>query len=128
MATIAVQHPGTTHNNRRSARPLSVVPPAARTEARLRLSRRGRFLAVVVLALALLAGVSLGRVAISAEPSGATAAPSTTVVQPGDTLWSLSRRVAPDHDPRQVVLSLQQLNGLPGGEIRPGQVLILPRH
>lgn len=130
MATIALPHLGTSRPTRRRARRLSAVPPlpARRTaKASVHLTRRGRLLVLLLLALTLLAVVSVGRVALSAEGTGAAPAPRATVVQPGDTLWSVSRRVAPEHDPRQVILALQQLNGLSGGEIRPGQVLLLPR-
>lgn len=33
------------------------------------------------------------------------------VVQPGDTLWSIAERVAPDQDPRPVVDELREING-----------------
>jgi nucleoid-associated protein YgaU len=40
------------------------------------------------------------------------------VVEPGDTLWSIAKRVAPDRDPREVVDALVQARGtaalLPG--------------
>lgn len=33
------------------------------------------------------------------------------VVQPGDTLWTIALRVAPDDDPREVVAALREANG-----------------
>jgi Tfp pilus assembly protein FimV len=37
------------------------------------------------------------------------AVPSVTVVvRPGDSLWAIARRVAPDEDPRVVVDELEQ--------------------
>jgi LysM repeat protein len=46
-------------------------------------------------------------------------------VRSGDTLWS----IAAAHyrgDPRQAVWRLQQENGVAGGVLTPGQVLVLP--
>src|SRR3712207_3558261 len=36
----------------------------------------------------------------------------TYVVEPGDTLWSIARRVAPGRDPRPVVDGLIEANGV----------------
>jgi Tfp pilus assembly protein FimV len=48
------------------------------------------------------------------------------VVQPGDTLWSIARRVAPGRDPRPVVDALVRSNDLRGGGLQPGQELAVP--
>jgi LysM repeat protein len=45
------------------------------------------------------------------------------VVQPGDTLWRLAGRVAPDRDPLAEIDELRRLNHLDGPVLRPGQVL-----
>ena len=47
------------------------------------------------------------------------------VVQPGDTLWSIARQVAPGRDPRPVVDALVEANNLHGG-LRAGQELTVP--
>ena len=47
------------------------------------------------------------------------------VVQPGDTLWSIARRVAPGQDPRPVVDGLIAANDLRGG-LQAGQELSIP--
>jgi len=48
------------------------------------------------------------------------------VVRPGDSLWSIATTVAPEQDPRGVVLELERAN--PGSVERlvPGQVLSIP--
>ncbi|MFI5047087.1 MAG: LysM peptidoglycan-binding domain-containing protein [Acidimicrobiia bacterium] len=75
-----------------------------------------RRLSVAVLAVGLVlvtaqAGVALG--GSSPAPGRAPTAPAaqdqgvSTVVQPGDSLWSLARRLAPEQDPRPVVDALR---------------------
>ena len=92
----------------------------------LRLTRRGR--AVVLVALALLAVAASAVLFASASRAGGPAAPArTVVVGPGDTLWDVAAREVPRRDNRQAVAEVRELNGLTGSEIRPGDVLRLPR-
>src|SRR6186997_380479 len=49
----------------------------------------------------------------------------TYVVEPGDTLWSIARQVAPGRDPRPVVDGLIKANDLRGG-LQAGQELSIP--
>jgi LysM repeat protein len=44
-------------------------------------------------------------------------------VEPGDTLWSVASRTAPDRDPHDVVAELIRLNGLGSGAVHAGEVL-----
>ena len=56
---------------------------------------------------------------------GSAGPPQVYVVQPGDTLWSISsERYA--GDPREGVWKLQRRNQLAGTTISPGQRLVLP--
>ena len=108
-----------------SARRTASAAPA------VHLTRRGRVLAVLVFAAVLLGAFSLGRTASEAAgpfPVAATTADVVqhTTVEPGDSLWSVARRVAPDNDPRQVVEQIRRLNDLTGADIRVGQQLLLP--
>ncbi|GIU90011.1 MAG: hypothetical protein KatS3mg010_1110 [Acidimicrobiia bacterium] len=45
----------------------------------------------------------------------------TVVVEPGDTLWSIARRVAPDRDPREVVDALVAARGT--AAVVPGEAI-----
>jgi LysM repeat protein len=47
-------------------------------------------------------------------------------VQPGDTLWSIATRVAPNADPRVTVQRIVDLNGMSGTAIASGEQLKLP--
>jgi Tfp pilus assembly protein FimV len=49
----------------------------------------------------------------------------TYVVESGDTLWSIARRVSPGRDPRPVVDGLIEANDLRGG-LQAGQELSIP--
>lgn len=47
------------------------------------------------------------------------------VVSPGDTLWSIARRIH-EGDPRALVDAIQAANGADPGALVPGQVLLIP--
>lgn len=96
----------------------------------LRLTRRGRALIVLLLAGLLLAAFSLGRDAtqaagVAAEGSAGPQLEQTTV-QPGESLWSVARRIAPENDPREVIAQIRRLNDLQGSQLQVGQHLLLP--
>jgi hypothetical protein len=104
----------------------SRVAPSPRGS--LRLTRRGRLLVLLAIATLLLVAFSLGRTSASAGSASSTRAPApTTVVQPGETLWAIARRVAPGADPRATVARLTDLNDLGSHPIVAGQRLVLPR-
>jgi hypothetical protein len=95
----------------------------------LRLTRRGRAVLLLSLVTLLLAAFSLGRVGSQAAPSSAKAPTplAQTVVQPGETLWAVAKRVAPGHDPRAVIDRIADLNDLDSDRVWAGQLLVLPR-
>lgn len=107
------------------AAPLRSAPSAVP----VRLTRRG--VAVLAAAVAVVAAVLVGLAWLSAPSSaGTTRAPAvagdTMAVAPGDSLWSIAGRVAPDRDPREEVallLRLNHLTGSAGSALVPGQVL-----
>jgi LysM repeat protein len=75
-------------------------------------------LMILLLALGLFVGVV-------ARPSGGAGKPTTYVVKPTDTLWS----IATNHyagDPREGIYQLQARNHLEGTTIVPGEQLVLP--
>lgn len=95
------------------------------------LTRRGRALVLMALVAVLFGAFSLGRAntqAASTADAGA-AAPSVTqiTVQPGESLWAVARRIAPENDPREVVAQIRRLNDLTGSDLQAGQQLLLPR-
>lgn len=94
----------------------------------LRLTRRGRVVLLVALVGLILAAFSLGRVGSEAAPRGAErgAELGQTVVQPGESLWAVAKRVAPGHDPRAVIDQIADLNDLDSSAVQAGQLLVVP--
>ena len=118
--------PHATPAPRAAASPPRGMPRARAARATVRLTRRGRTLLLLALVGLLLVAFSLGRT--SADAGSSRVVPrQTTVVQPGETLWSIARRVAPGTDPRVTVDRLTRLNDLGARPIVPGQRLVLPR-
>ena len=93
-----------------SRRPAPRLPDRA---TRIRRRRLVALLAVVVLALALVSGVRAvsGLAAVDSSPRPEPISGTEYVVQPGDTLWTIAGRIAPDDDPRAVVDALRAANG-----------------
>lgn len=112
----------------RSVQPLSSRGPAPEQACavRLRLSRRGRGLVVV---LALAAGVAVGSwlgPLLGGAGELRLAGGSSVVVETGDTVWSIASSLDGGGDVRGLVDEIQRLNGLDGTVLVPGQVLELP--
>jgi Tfp pilus assembly protein FimV len=83
---------------------------------------RARLLAIVLVVagfLVVVPGLARGDGPDRPEPR------VTYVVEPGDTLWSIARRVAPGRDPRPVVDGLIEANNVRGG-LQAGQELSIP--
>lgn len=103
--------------------------PGQRPPVPVRLTRRGRVVlgglgVVTAVAVAVLVGPAVG--GSSPGPELELAGRATVTVHSGDTLWSIARTVAPGSDPREVVDALQDVNGIDGASLVPGQVLLLP--
>ena len=71
-----------------------------------------------------IAAVSLFLWAAFARSSDASGPERSYVVQPYDTLWAIAAQEYAD--PREGVWEIKQRNGIDGGTIVPGQVLVLP--
>jgi hypothetical protein len=83
-----------------------------------------RRVTVVVMGLALVlvmaqAGAALGGSSLAAPERRPASDRATTVVRPGDSLWSVATRLAPGEDPRPVVDALEQARR--GAPLTPGE-------
>lgn len=103
------------------ADPTPRIPTIRRvTPATFRRRRLGVLLGMaVVVVVAGRAGAVLGSESLVAPER----APSVVryVAQGGDSLWTAAHRLAPDHDPREVVDALVHVRG--NGPLMPGEVL-----
>lgn len=93
----------------------------------IRLTRRGRGLVVIVLSVIMMALVVAGALRATAASTEPPAGWTTSIVQPGDTLWSLAAaRSDANGDPRALIALIKQVNGLTGSQVNSGQHLLLP--
>ena len=113
----------------RSARPIASGRTArqAMPVNRINYARR-RAMAVVLLVVALLAVVfsTLQTQSAGASSHSGKANFTYVYVAPGDTLWSIATKYAPDRDPQQEITDIQNLNALSSSNVVPGQRLALP--
>lgn len=111
-------------------RPSSMNPSASGRAPRLRLTRRG-WLVLVVLPLVLAAAAVLllaGAVVSPAKASGTVSAQETVrvTVGAGQTLWDIATTVAPGRHPQEVITEIAQLNNLQGTVVQAGQQVFVP--
>ena len=127
MAAVAYPHPAR-RPQAPARRHLTVVPPPARRRSRSSIYWRRRVAVLVLLLLVVVAA----RAAVGALGGGPLAAPETPaarggvaayVVQPGDTYWTIARRVQPTGDVRALVDRLSSEHG--GAPLQPGQQLVI---
>jgi hypothetical protein len=104
--------------------PVALTRPALTQPARL--TRRGRL--VVTLALVAVSTGVLGLAQPQAFALGRGDGPSTQriTVRPGETLWAIADRVAPDADPRSTIARLESMNHLTSSAVPAGSVLLVP--
>jgi LysM repeat protein len=134
MTTFTLASPARVEAARPSVRHGQSIPdsrraaPTSRIPVPTRLTARGRVVAVLLLVVAVFLLVSLGsRGASSAAGTSPTqAATAYITVQPGETLWQIAQRVAPQMDVRDAVDRLRQLNGLSTTTVQAGQRLLVP--
>lgn len=122
------------------AEPVRAVAPAAArpserhgaaaslrtTQAPLRLTRRGRVVAVVLSLLLVAAAGVLGSRAAADGPASARVV-ERHVVTAGETLWSIADSVTrPGQDVRDVVVQIEKLNGMSDSSLAAGEELVVP--
>lgn len=94
----------------------------------LRLTRRGR-LAITLATVSLLAAVGLvgASTALAGTSVSEPVATEQVVVHPGHTLWGIAAAAAPaGADVRDVIIDIQEMNGLETSAVYAGQELTVP--
>ena len=102
----------------------------ANPSGRIVLNRRGKLArTLVVLSLAIVAAsVAGGQAGADTSQSSVTASGSfiTVTVAPGDTVWSLASRVAPQGQAGALVSAIIEINSLGSGDVVAGQKIRIP--
>ena len=134
MAAIAYPQPRPRHPRAGEGPALCLVPPPARHRRRsnravYRRRRLAALAAAVMTAVVVLGALRLGSGPLTAPaPAPAPASSDTTggtyLVQPGDTLWAIARRIEPGGDVRALVARLAAERG--GAPLRAGERITLP--
>ena len=108
--------------------PLRVATPRKSRTSPATFRRRRIALAVLALGVVVVtgqAGAALGSSTLAApERRPSLTSARTVVVRPGDTLWAIAQRIAPNDDPRPIVDALTAANG--SAPLTPGEILQLP--
>jgi hypothetical protein len=115
----------------RTARPARATAPTPRSTGSrqpVRLTARGRAAVFFLLSVVTLLLVIIAVGGSSADASDTQGGPATAsvVVQAGDSLWTIAKSLQPNADPRSMMQTLAELNGLQGADLTPGQQLIVP--
>jgi hypothetical protein len=76
--------------------------------------------------VALLAVVALGLLAAAARSASVPEQSVSVQVAPGESLWQIARRAAPNADVDAAVEWIVARNGLSSASVEPGQVLSVP--
>ena len=119
MSTVAI-NPGFTRTPTRDRR---------RPTPAVRLTRRGRVVAVLLLLGLLLAVLTVYGSHSAATGEAGTPVPTRTVeVGEGDTLWGIASDVAEPGHVRDMVHQIQELNALSGASLQVGQEIAVPGH
>ncbi|OZM74658.1 hypothetical protein CFN78_05035 [Amycolatopsis antarctica] len=83
---------------------------------------------LLLLGLAVFAAV-VGLGVLAQSVPAASGVPEETAlvsVAPGETLWEVASRYAPDSEPASVVRRIEELNGLAGSGVSPGMAIAVP--
>ena len=124
LAPLTERPLGARNGQRPRAERLHTRPaPAPRCRRTAAVYWRRRFVAVALgLGLVVVAGQA------SAALGGSSLAPverrpqaESVIVEPGDTLWSIASRLAPESDPREVVDALVEARG--SAALLPGETI-----
>lgn len=123
MSTFAINAGVTRHEG-------ALRRPAGRSRRRpapLRLTRRGRAVALLLLLGILLAVLTVfGSHSAATGDAGVPVQTRTIEVGAGDTLWGIASEVAKPGEVRDMVHQIEELNALSGSALSVGQEIAVP--
>jgi hypothetical protein len=102
---------------------------AAFPQPRLRITRRGRAVLTLLIAIPLAIGAAVtgvGAIGAAAGSHSSSATYQYVTVESGESLWQVAEQVAPNADPREVIADILSLNNLSSGDVQAGQRLAIP--
>ncbi len=115
---------------RATARPLRCGHGGSRGISRrrngTRVTQRGRFVVVLALFAIMVLFVVAGAFRATAAPADPPTGWTSSVVQPGQTLWGLAQSRTAGGDPRELIAQIKSVNGLVDSQLVSGQRLLLP--
>jgi hypothetical protein len=119
MSTVAINPRFTSARPARARR--------AESPGTVRLTRRGRVVAVVLLLALVLAALTVFGSHSAATGEAGSPVPTRTVeVGEGDTLWGIASEVAEPGEVREMVHQIEELNALSGSALAVGQEIAVP--
>ena len=98
-------------------------PVSAAVYARRRLAAFGLLVAILALAVTTVVGATGSQADADPTVAGAVMEPQYIIAQPGDTLWAIAQRIAPQANTAELVDELVRLNG---DAIAAGQQVRIP--
>jgi LysM repeat protein len=118
MSTLAMNTPFT--HTRAARRPVQ-------QPAHVRLTRRGRAFAVLVLLLLVMTVLTVfGSRSAATGEAGVPVVTRTVEVGPGDTLWGIAAEVAEPGKVREAVHQIKELNAMTDTGVAVGQEIAVP--
>jgi hypothetical protein len=98
-------------------------PVSSAVYARRRLAAFGLLVAILALAVTTVVGATGSRADADPAVAGVPMEPQYVIAQPGDTLWAIAQRIAPQANTAELVDELVRLNG---DAIAAGQQVRIP--
>lgn len=105
----------------------STRPQLQQQRSHLKMTARGRAVVLGLVATPLvLVGLAMGINAGGATATSSSTPLQTVTVTSGETLWQVARHLAPNADPRDVIIDIMNVNNLKSADIVPGEELKIP--
>ena len=127
MSTFAINAGATRHEGALRRPAARAASSSERHSAPVRLTRRGRALALLLLLGILLAVLTVfGSHSAATGDAGVPVQTRTIEVGQGDTLWGIASEVAKPGEVRNMVHQIEELNALSGSALSVGQEIAVP--